>query len=126
MVKCIIHISISFSISVFILCLHASMCLRVFVFCYRYNKFLCLKFIVKTYFSNIRCWQQSIDFCRNVSKLQLFTESELKEVLQRLIFTLCFPSPDSLIPLQNGIESVSRKWNAISSFVKLIWKQDCN
>ena len=71
-----INISQSFLIFVIIKCLQMFLC---FVICNTIvilYSFLFVKFLVETYFSNICRWQQSLDFCRNVSKLQLFTESE--------------------------------------------------
>ena len=65
-----------------------------------------LKAISRNNLSNICCWQPSIDFCQNVSKLQLFLESEQKKFYSPADFHARLLS--SLIPLQNGIKSAPR------------------
>ena len=71
-----------------------------------------LKAISWNNLSNICCWQPSIDFCQNVSKLQLFLESEQKKFYSPADFHARLLS--SLIPLQNGIKSVpAGKWSDV-------------
>ena len=71
-----------------------------------------LKAISWNNLSNICCWQPSIDFCQNVSKLQLFLESEQKKFYSPADFHARLLS--SLIPLQNGIKSApARKWSDV-------------
>ena len=70
------------------------------------------KAISWNYLSHICCWQPSIVFCQNVSKLQLFLESEQKKFYSPADFHARLLS--SLIPLQNGIKSApARKWSDV-------------
>ena len=76
-----------------------------------------LKAISWNNLSNICCWQPSIDFCQNVSKLQLFLESEQKKFYSPADFHARLLS--SLIPLQNGIKSApGGEMERCSSLVK--------